>query len=129
MSKKNKIILCVLLLVYVIALLVFHITYEYTTYWDEESSIIMRYSFVYIIIGLIIYLVLNWKAFALTSRISNLSLKGTAKIVAYASALNAFFCLSQILFEGYFYDNIPFIHTAAWIVVSVFFFTLYKNMK
>lgn len=122
MSKKNKILLCVLLLVYVIALAILHATFDYTIYWEEEPTIILRYSFIYIVIGLIIYWAFNGK-------VSNITIKGTTKIVAYASALKAFLCICPFFFEGYFTSIIPFAQTAAWATISVFFFTLHKNMQ
>jgi len=126
MSKKNKILLGVLLLVYVIALVVFHVTYDYTAYWDEESSLLMRYSFIYIVIGLVLYLVFNWKT--IKPLITNMTLKRMTKIVAYASALKAVLCLISFPFGGHSL-LIPLIQTAAWIAISVFFFTLHKNMQ
>lgn len=122
MSKKNKILLCVLLLVYVIALATLHATYDYTIYWEEEPTIILRYSFIYIVIGLIIYWVFNGK-------VSNITIKGATKIVAYASALKALLCICPFFFDGYFTSIIPFAQMAAWITISVFFFTLHKNMQ
>ena len=122
MSKKNKILLCVLLLVYVVALATLHATYDYTLYWEEEPMVIIRYSIIYIIIGLIVYFVFNGK-------FSKITIKGATKIVAYASALKAFLCLCPIFFDGYFTSIFPFIQTAAWATISVFFFTLHKNMQ
>jgi len=128
MSKRNKIFVCVLLLVYVIALVVFHVTYDYTIYWEEEIPLIIRYSLVYIVIGLILYYSLRRKAFD-RKTFSNLSIKGATKIVAYASAIKAFLCICPFFFDMYFYSIVPLIQTAAWIAISAFFFTLYKNMK
>lgn len=122
MSKINKILICVLLIVYVIALATLHATYEYTTYWEEEPIVILQYSFIYIIIGLIIYLVVNKK-------VPKITIKVATKIVAYTSVLKAFFCICPILFDGFITSIIPFIHMAAWITISVFFFTLHKNMQ
>ena len=122
MSKKNKILLCVLLLVYVIALATLHATYEYATYWEEEPMVIIRYSFIYIIIGLVVYLAFNGK-------FSDITIKGATKIVAFASAIKAFLCICPFFFDGYFTSIIPFAQTAAWATISVFFFTLHKNMQ
>lgn len=128
MGKINRIIICVLLLVYIIALVVFHATYEYTTYWEEEFPIIIRYSFLYIVIGIILYVAFNWKK--LKPRISNITIKGTTKIVAYASLLKAILVLWPFLYYGWFGNIISFfMETAVWVVISVFFFTLHKNMK
>ena len=88
MSKRNKIFICVLLLVYVIALVVFHATYDYTRYWEEEAPLIIRYSLIYIVIGLILYFALRRKAFD-RKALSNLSIKRATKIVAYANAIKA----------------------------------------
>lgn len=126
MSKRNVIIICVLLLVYIIAFVAFHATYEYTVYWEEETTIILRYSLLYLVIGLIIYFALNrktinWKA------LSNTSIKGATKIVAYASAIKAFLCICPFIFYQYFDSILPLVHTAAWIAISAFFFTLQKT--
>lgn len=122
MSKKNKILLCVLLLVYIIALAILHATYDYTIYWEEETTIILRYSFIYIIIGLVIYWAFNRK-------VSNITIKSATKIVAYASAFKAILCICPFFFDGYFTSIFPFVQTAAWATISVFFFTLHKNMQ
>jgi hypothetical protein len=154
MSKRNIILISVLLLVYIIVLVAFHATYEYTTYWEEETPIILRYSLLYIVIGLIIYFVFNRKAINrnvlsnvsikgatkimhLSSNrktinrniLSNVTIKSATKIVAYASAIKAFLCICLFfiyLFSDYY---LPLVHAAAWIAISAFFFTLYKNMK
>lgn len=128
MSKTNKIIICILLLVYIIALVVFHATYEYTTYWEEEPPLIIRYSLIYIVIGLVLYFAINRKALN-GKAISNVSIKGITKIVAYASAIKAVLCISPIFIYGYFSGLYPFIHATAWMAISLFFFTLHKNMK
>ena len=127
MSKRNKILLSVLIVVYIIALVVFHSTYEYTTYWEEESSIVIQYSFFYIIIGLILYCAFNWKA--LKSYNSSLTIKGATKVVAYTSVLKAIISISSLFLDRYIYDYVePIIITVCWIVISTFFFTLHKNM-
>lgn len=128
MSKTNKILIGVLLLVYIIALVVFHATYEYTVYWEDETPIIVRYSMIYIVIGLIVFFAfnrktLNWKA------LSKVTIKDATKIVAYTCAIKAFLCICPILFEQAFSSIIPFVHMAAWVAISVFFFTLHKNMR
>ena len=128
MSIRNIIIICVLLLVYVIALVAFHATYEYTVYWEEETTIILRYSVPYLVIGLVIYLAFNWKAINWKA-LSNVSIKGATKTVGYASAIKAFLCICPFFFYQYFDSIFPLIYTAAWIAISVFFFTLHKNMK
>lgn len=129
MGKINKILICILLLVYIIALAVFHTTYEYTTYWEEESPIIIRYSVCYIVIGIILYMVVNWKN--LKPRVSNITItiKVATQIAAYASLLRAFLIIMPLLVSGFFYSLYPIIETLVWIVISVFFFTLHKNMK
>lgn len=126
--SKNKITIYVLLLVYIIALVAFHATYEYSVYWEEETTIILRYSLLYLVIGLVIYFVFIRKAITWKT-LSNLSIKGTTKLVAYASAIKAFLCTYDLLFYGYFDAILTLAHMAAWIAISAFFFTLYKNMK
>ena len=84
MSKKNKILLCVLLLVYIIALAILHATYDYTIYWEEETTIILRYSFIYIIIGLVIYWAFNRK-------VSNITIKSATKLSPIQVPLKRFF--------------------------------------
>ena len=128
MSKKNMILICVMLLVYIIALVAFHATYEYTAYWEEETTIILRYSLLYLVIGLIIYFAFNWKAFNWKA-LSNASIKGITKIVAYASAIKAFLCICPFFLYQYFSSVFSLVYMAAWIAISAFFFTLYKNMK
>ena len=128
MSKRNIILICVLLLVYIIALVAFHATYEYTAYWEEETNIILRYSFLYIVIGLVLYFAfirnaINGKV------LSNVSIKGVAKIVAYASAIKAFLCICPFLLNQYIDYFIPLFQAVAWIAISAFFFTLHKNMN
>lgn len=128
MSKKNMILICVMLLVYIIALVAFYATYEYTAYWEEETTIILRYSLLYLVIGLIIYFAFNWKAFNWKA-LSNASIKGITKIVAYASAIKAFLYICPFFLNQYFSSVFSLVYMAAWIAISAFFFTLYKNMK
>lgn len=128
MSKRNIIVICVLLLVYFIALVAFHATYEYTIYWEEEATLIIRYSLIYIVIGLILYYASNKKAFN-WKNLSNLSIKGATKLVAYVSTIKAFLCICPFFIEKYFDSFLPLIHATGWIAISVFFFTLHKNMK
>lgn len=128
MSKRNIILICVLLLVYIIALVAFHATYEYTTYWEEETTIILQYSLLYLVIGLILYLAFNRKAIN-WKILSNVSIKEAAKIVAYASGIKAFLCICPFFFHQYFDTFLPLVHMVAWIAISAFFFTLHKNMN
>lgn len=126
MNKRDKIFFGVGLLVYAIALVIFHTTYDYATYFEEEADVIIRYSLLYIAVALILYYILMRRA---KFSISNLTIKTTTKIVAYASALKAILCISPVLIDGYFVSAIPFGYTIAWLVISVFFFTLHKNMQ
>ena len=126
MSKRGKIFVGVGVLVYVIALVFFHVTYDYATYFEEEADVIIRYSLIYIAVALILYYILMRRA---KFSISNLTIKTTTKIVAYASVLKAILCICPVLINGYFVSAIPFGYTIAWLVISVFFFTLHKNMQ
>ena len=126
MSKRDKIFVGAGVLMYVVALVVFHTTYDYAIYFEEEVTVIIRYSLLYIAAALIIYYVLKKRA---KFSISNLTIKTTTRIVAYASALKAILCISPVLIDGYFVSAIPFGYTIAWLVISVFFFTLHKNMQ
>lgn len=126
MSNRDKIFLSVWLLVYVTALVVFHATYEYTTYWEEETTAVIRYSLLYFAIGFVLYLVLRKRSIY---RISDWSIKQTAKVVAYASALKAILFICPFFYYGYFSSVIPFSLTIAWATMSIFFFTLHKNMQ
>ncbi len=126
MSKRDKIFVGAVVLVYVIALIVFHATYDYTTYFEEEATVIIRYSLLYIAVALILYYMLKRRA---KFSISNLTIKAATKIVAYASALKAILCICPVLIDGYFVSAIPFGFTIAWLVISLFFFTLHKNMQ
>lgn len=126
MSKRGKIFVGAGVLVYVIALIAFHATYDYATYFEEEATVIIRYSLLYIAVALILYYILKKRA---KFSISNLTIKTTTRIVAYASALKAILCISPVLINGYFVSAIPFGYTTAWLVISVFFFTLHKNMQ
>ena len=127
MSKRHKIILGTLILIYVLALIVFHATYSYATYWIEESSVIIPGTIIYFGVLLILY-----KTFSKNKAIipkNSMSVKGITKIVAYASMFKAVLCIFPYLYEGYFYSIMPFMHTICWIVISIFFFTLHKNMQ
>lgn len=126
MNRRDKILLGAGVLVYIIALVAFHATYDYAIYFEEEVTVIIRYSLLYIAVALVIYYVQKKGA---KYSISNLTIKATAKIVAYASTLKAILCISPVLIDGYFSSVIPFSHTIAWLVISVFFFTLHKNMQ
>ena len=126
MNKRDKIFLSVGLLVYVIALVTFHATYDYATYFEEEATVIIRYSLLYIAIALIVYYVLKKRAIF---SISKLTIKATTKIVAYASALKAVLCICPIFIDGYYVTILSLVYTSTWIVISAFFFTLYKNMQ
>lgn len=126
MNKRDKILLSVWLFLYVLALVAFHVTYEYTTYWEEEATVVIRYSLLYFAIGIVLYFVLRKRSIY---RISDWSIKQTSIVVAYASALKAILCICPFLYYGYFSSVIPFSHTIAWASVSLFFFTLYKNMQ
>lgn len=126
MSKRDKIFVGAVVLVYVIALVVFHATYDYTTYFEEEATVIIRYSLLYIAVALILYYMLKRRA---KFSISNLTIKAATKIVAFASALKAILCICPVLIDGYFVSAIPFGFTIAWLVISLFFFTLHKNMQ
>ena len=106
MSKRDKIFVGAGVLMYVVALVVFHTTYDYAIYFEEEVTVIIRYSLLYIAAALIIYYVLKKRA---KFSISNLTIKTTTRIVAYASALKAILCISPVLIN--------------------FFFTLHKNMQ
>lgn len=124
MSKKNKILLGILLIVYVITLVIFHATYKYRAYWEEESSLIIRYSVYYIVIGMILYLIFNRTT--INALISNISLKRLTRIIAFASIIKAALCF----LDGYLFQGFPILlTTVGWIVISVFFFTLHKNMQ
>lgn len=57
-----------------------------------------------------------------------ISIKGATRIVAYASILKAVLGLRTLLLYGYVGVD-TFIGPLVWTVISVFFFTLYKNMK
>ena len=126
MSRRDKILLSAGVLVYIIALVFFLATYDYAIYFEEEVTVIIRYSLLYIAVALVIYYVQKKGA---KYSISNLTIKATAKIVACASALKAILCISPVLIDGYFSSVIPFTHTIAWAAVSFFFFTLHKNMQ
>lgn len=126
MNKRDKIFLGVGLLVYAIALVIFHTTYDYATYFEEEATVVICYSLLYIAIALIVYYALKKRTML---NISNLTIKASTKIVAYASVLKAILCIIPILIDGYFSSVIPFSYTIAWLVISVFFFTLHKNMQ
>lgn len=126
MSKRGKIFVGAGVLVYVIALIVFHATYDYATYFEEEATVIIQYSLLYIAVALILYYILKKRT---KFSISNLTIKTTTNIVTYASALKAILCISPVLIDGYFVSAIPFGYTIAWLVISVFFFTLHKNMQ
>ena len=126
MNKRDKIFLGVGLLVYAIALVIFHTTYDYAKYIEEEATVIIRYSLLYIAIAFIVYYALKKRTML---NISNLTIKASTKIVAYASALKAILCIIPILIDSYFSSVIPFSYTIAWLVISVFFFTLHKNMQ
>lgn len=127
MSKRNKIILGTLILIYVLALIVFHATYSLTTYWIEESSIIIPGTIIYFGVVLILY-----KSFNKNETIklkNNMGVKGITKLVAYASLFKAIICLFPFLYEGYIYSIMLNIHAICWIVISFFFFILNKNMQ
>ncbi len=126
MDKRDKISLGVGFFVYAIALVIFHTTYDYATYFEEEAIVIIRYSLLYIAIALIVYYAFKKRTML---NISNLTIKASTKIVAYASVLKAILCIIPILIDGYFSSVIPFSYTIAWLVISVFFFTLHKNMQ
>lgn len=135
MSKRNKIFLSIWILVYVIALVIFHTTYSFTKYWIEESSIVLSASLFYIVIGLILYLTINRKNNKIElMHYSPISVKGATKIVTYTCALKAVLYLWTFCNASY-YDYIhplnihPLIYIVAWITISVFFFTLHKNMN
>lgn len=61
---------------------------------------------------------------------NGLSVKSLTKIVACTSVLKAFICICR--YYGYIdiwsYGSI-LMDMICWITISVFFFTLYKNMK
>lgn len=126
MSKRGKIFIGAGVLVYVIALVAFHATYDYVTYFEEEAADIIQYSLLYIAVALILYYILKRRTKFCKY---NLTIKTTTKIVAYASALKAILCICPVLINGYFVSAIPFGYTIAWLVISVFFFTLHKNMQ
>ena len=122
MSKRNKILLGVCAFVYVFALIVFHMTYNYTMYWVDESTMIVIGSLIYILIGLILYWALSWKASML--QIPDISIKMLTGIVACASVLRTLLCI----FDRTWFDY-PIINTMGWMMISVFFFVLYKKMR
>ena len=127
MDKRKKIILVAYICVYVLALLLFHATYSYTTYWVEESSIIILASLVYVAIGIGLFIAIKGKSSL--QQISNISVKGAAKAVAYASICKAILLIIPYFSVSYFYSFLPCIYAVAWIAISVFFFTLHKNMQ
>lgn len=127
MSKKNIIILSVLLLVYVLALIVFHATYNYVTYFEFEAPIIIRYSCIYMIIGLILFGAFNWQKW--NTQLSDMSLKKLTLIVACVSGLKFLLNICHSVFNDYFYfGHNSFVVIISWLTVSIFFFTLHKNM-
>ena len=70
------------------------------------------------------------------SKRNGISVKSWTRIVACASALKAIICICKyacyyngyILFISNYHDYL-LINMICWIATSVFFFTLYKNMK
>ena len=127
MSKRNIIIFGSLIIIYVLALIVFHATYSYTSYWIEESSIIIPATIIYFIVVFTLYIIFNKKTIVIQN--TNIGVKRATKIVAYASASKAVLGIFPYLYYWYFYDIMLFIHPIGWIVISIFFFTLYKNMQ
>lgn len=130
MSKKTKIIFGSLILIYVLALIVFHATYSYTFYWIEESTIIIPASIIYFIFVIIIYKVFHKNATMTLN--TNIGVKEATKIVAYASAFKAVLCICPYLYYyeyTYILMHMQFTHLICWIAITVFFFTLYKNMQ
>lgn len=61
-------------------------------------------------------------------QLSCISIKQVTKIVAYASLLKAILPIVNFFIYGWF-DERFIIETAVWITISVFFFTLHKNMQ
>lgn len=127
MSKRSKIIFGSLILIYVLALIAFHATYSYSTYWIEESSIIIPATIIYFIVVLTYYKLFN-KNMTVTLN-TDIGVKAATKIVAYASLCKAVLCICPFLYDGYFYSVVPFAHIICWVVISIFFFTLHKNMQ
>ncbi len=130
MSKRNKVLLGVYAFVYVFALIIFHVTYRYPMYWEDESTIIIVGSLIYFIIGFISYLALNRHTSMI--QFSDVSVKKMTLIVACASVLKTFVCIcmynSDILFIEHFHGNLLF-NMICWMLISVSFFTLYRNMR
>lgn len=127
MSKRSKIIFGFLILIYVLALIVFHATYSYSTYWIEESSIIIPATIIYFIV-VFTYYKLFYKDMTVTLN-TNIGVKAATKIVAFASLFKAIICICPFLYDGYFFGVVSFAHTICWIAISIFFFTLHKNMQ
>ena len=62
-------------------------------------------------------------------QLTSINIKGATKMAACASLLRAFLIIIPFLINGWFYELFPFIEPFIWIVISVFYFTLHKNMK
>ena len=62
-------------------------------------------------------------------QLTSISIKEATKLAACASLLRAFLIIMPFIANGWFSNLYPFIETFIWIVISVFFFTLHKNMK
>jgi len=62
--------------------------------------------------------------------ISKISLKDATKMAAYASGIKA--CLEVYDCYEYLYNStllMQYLYIVAWIVITIFFFSLYKNMN
>ena len=132
MSKRTKIVIGICALLYVFALVVFHVTYRYPMYWMEESTVIVIGSLIYVSIGLILYWAL--KRQVSIPQLSGISVKSLTKIVACTSALKAllYICIyssNDFMFMINYQDGLLIINTMCWTIISVFFFTLYKKMR
>ena len=135
MSKINRILLGIWGFVYIIALIIIHMTYRYPLYWAEESTVIIVGSLIYIMLGVVLYC-LYWLVNRKTTMLplSGVSVKNLTIIVACASALKAFICICIYKSDDYIFmldyqHGHPLMNTMGWMMISVFFFTLYKNMR
>lgn len=61
-------------------------------------------------------------------QLSNISIRQATRIVAYASLLKAILPIAFFLMYGWF-DEWLLIDMLPWIVISFFFFSLYKNIQ
>lgn len=124
MNDKNIKLISALVIVYIIAYAIFHNTYNYTAYWEEEDTVAIRYSLIYFVIALGICLAFNTKG--ITQFFSKITLKKATLYAAYAGAVKAALCLLALL-NTYIDETDTFLTLLAWAVISAFFFTLHKE--